>query len=270
LLAAPTAAAQQDRVDAHVHYNRETWSIYAPHEAIALLEQAGVRWALVSSTPDDGTLSLYAAAPHLVVPMLRPYRRASDFLTWTTDASVLEDIDARPASGIPYQGIGEFELAPGQARDVVPARLADVAAERGLWLQAHAGPHAIGELASLRSDVHVVWAHAGVDTSPEDGARVLDMFPNVWVEISLRAAEIAPDGVLEPSWRALFEQRAERVLLGSDTWLPRDWTALPGTHAAMQAWLDQLAPEVAEQIASGNAERLFHAPSGDTGETPPL
>jgi hypothetical protein len=103
----------------------------------------------------------------------------------------------------------------------------------------------------------VLWAHAGVDASAVDVASVLAQYPNVWVEVSLRAQEIAPAGVLNPSWRQLFVDYADRVMLGSDTWLPRDWTALPSTHATMQEWLQQLPPEVAAQIAHGTADRLF-------------
>jgi hypothetical protein len=149
-LLAWTPALAQPVVDTHVHYNRETWRVYPPEDTLALMDAAGIRWALVSSTPDDGTLALYELAPQRVVPMLRPYRVPSDFLTWTTDPSVLADIETRLQTGVPYRGIGEFELEPGQAYHSVPRRLADLAAERGLWLHAHAQPLAIGELAALR------------------------------------------------------------------------------------------------------------------------
>ncbi len=257
----PTAARAQDAnprvVDTHVHYNRESWSVYTPEEALALMREAGIAWALVSSTPDDGTLSLYELAPDVVVPFLRPYRSASDFATWTGDADVLAYVEERLTWGVPYRGIGEFELAPGQAEHVVVRRLIDIAADRGLWLHAHAGPIALRELASVRSDVRILWAHAGIDAMPAEVEQVLLDYPNVWVELSLRSAEIAPDGVLDREWRRLFVDYADRVMLGSDTWLPRDWTALPRTHEVMKSWLQQLPPEVAAQLAHGTAERLF-------------
>jgi len=34
--------------------------------------------AIVSSTPDDGTLKLYEKSPKSVVPFLRPYRTRDD------------------------------------------------------------------------------------------------------------------------------------------------------------------------------------------------
>ena len=42
--------------DAHVHYNREAWEVLPPEAVITILDRAGVARALVSSTPDDGTL----------------------------------------------------------------------------------------------------------------------------------------------------------------------------------------------------------------------
>jgi hypothetical protein len=247
-------------VDTHVHYNRESWSVYAPEDALALMHQAGIAWALVSSTPDDGTLRLYELAPSTVVPFLRPYRNAAEFATWTRDPDVLAYMEERLTWSVPYQGIGEFELAPGQAEHAVVRRLVDIAAERGLWLHAHAGVAAIRELAGVRADVHLLWAHAGVDAPASEVAQVLVEHPNVWLEVSLRSAQIAPDGLLDPTWSQLFIEYADRVLLGSDTWLPRDWTALPETHATMQAWLQQLPPDIAAKLAHGTAEQLFARP----------
>jgi hypothetical protein len=61
--------------DAHIHYNHDAWEKTSPKEAITLLRQAGVVRALVSSSSDEGTQRLYAEAPDLIVPELRPYRR---------------------------------------------------------------------------------------------------------------------------------------------------------------------------------------------------
>jgi hypothetical protein len=262
----PATVRAQDAVppvvDTHVHYNRETWNVYGPQEAIALMQEAGITWALVSSTPDDGTLQLYELAPDVVVPFLRPYRAAADFATWTRDPGVLDYVEERLTWGIPYQGIGEFELAPAEAEHMVVRRLSDIAADRGLWLHVHAGVVALRELASVRPDGRVLWAHAGVDASPADVGQVLVDYPNVWVEVSLRSAEIAPEGVLGAGWRQLFVDHVDRIMVGSDTWLPRDWTALPRTHAVMQSWLQQLPPDVAAKLGYANAERLFVRPAG--------
>jgi hypothetical protein len=65
-------------VDAHIHYSRPDWDVLSPAQVLAILDRARVQRALVSSTPDDGTLKLYEAAPHRIVPFLRPYRMRED------------------------------------------------------------------------------------------------------------------------------------------------------------------------------------------------
>src|SRR2546422_7328680 len=81
--------------DAHIHYNREAWGLYSVDDALALLDQAGVRKAFVSSTPDEGTLMLWQRAPERIIPSLRLYRSSADQATWTRDDSLLADIQER-------------------------------------------------------------------------------------------------------------------------------------------------------------------------------
>ena len=47
--------------------------------------RAGVKRALVSSTPDDGTIKLYQRDPKRIVPILRPYRTREDIGHWWQD-----------------------------------------------------------------------------------------------------------------------------------------------------------------------------------------
>lgn len=54
------SAAQLPIFDAHIHYSHDTWDALPPKAAIALLREAGVMRALVSSSNDDGT-DTYAA-----------------------------------------------------------------------------------------------------------------------------------------------------------------------------------------------------------------
>ena len=61
-------------VDTHVHYSRDAWTSYPPAAVLKLFDQAGVRRAFVSSTPDDGTLRLFDQDHRRIVPILRPYR----------------------------------------------------------------------------------------------------------------------------------------------------------------------------------------------------
>src|SRR5260221_14480467 len=89
------AAAQLPIFDAHVHYSRPDWDVYSPERALSILTAAGVRRAIVSSTPDDGTLKLYEKAPRTVVPFLRPYRTRDDMGKWHSDPGVQAYVEER-------------------------------------------------------------------------------------------------------------------------------------------------------------------------------
>src|SRR5260370_25738008 len=64
--------------DTHIHYSAPDWAEYPPDRILGILQKAGIKGALVSSTPDDGTLTLYQKDPRRGVPFLRPYRPRDD------------------------------------------------------------------------------------------------------------------------------------------------------------------------------------------------
>jgi hypothetical protein len=96
LLAPTSAAAQYPLFDAHIHYSRPDWDTYTPERILSILAKAGIRRALVSSTPDDGTLKLYDKAPAGIVPSLRPYRTRDDMSTWPRDPAVAAYVRSAP------------------------------------------------------------------------------------------------------------------------------------------------------------------------------
>jgi hypothetical protein len=246
--------------DAHIHYSADAWSVYDVDQAIEILDRANVRVALVSSTPDEGTLKLYARAPERVVPILRPYRNRGDVSTWTQDQSIGPYLRGRLVAappGLRYRGIGEFHLYSGEADRPVVAEVARIAREHDLFLQAHSDDRAVAELLDLYPDSRVLWAHAGMSASPATVGALLDRYPGrLWVELALRY-DVAPGGALDPDWAALFERHPARLMVGTDTWITPQWTRLPELKAAEQGWLRQLAPELAERLAWRNAACLF-------------
>lgn len=241
-------------VDTHVHYSQNSWAQYSPQEVVAILERSGVARAFVSSTPDDGTLRLYRVAPDRVVPVLRPYRDAGELGSWHRDATVVPYLEARLARGI-YRGIGEFHLAGAEARSAVVHQVADLASRHGVFLHCHCDAEAVEILLGLRDDVRILWAHAGMSASPWTVGALLDRFPHLSVELALRS-DVAPGGVLDADWRAMFLGHPDRFMVGTDTWVPSRWGDLPGVQVFTRTWLRQLPADVAARIASGNAERL--------------
>lgn len=256
----PTAVRAQGLpvFDAHIHYSAPDWSTYTPDTVLGILARAGVRRAIVSSTPDDGTLKLYEKAPAVVVPFLRPYRTRDDMGTWTREPAVASYVEGRLARGI-YRGIGEFHLGAAEADGPTVKRLAQLAAERNIFLWAHVDDAAVERLLALYPANRILWAHAGMSAPAETVGRLLDRHPKLWVELSLRSGDIAPGGKLSPAWRAVFVRHPGRFLVGTDTWTTSRWEAVANSTQAVQDWLGQLPREVAEKIAHGNGDALFPA-----------
>ncbi|HYN13753.1 MAG TPA: hypothetical protein VET51_14025, partial [Burkholderiales bacterium] len=121
-----TAKAQDLPIfDAHMHYSHDAWDVVPVQEVIAILRKAGVKRALVSSAGDDGQQRLYAAAPELIIPELRPYRSRSDVGTWFRDESVIAYLEQR-LSRYRYAAIGEFHLYGADADLPVPRRMVEL------------------------------------------------------------------------------------------------------------------------------------------------
>jgi predicted TIM-barrel fold metal-dependent hydrolase len=92
---------------------------------------------------------------------------------------------------------------------------------------------------------------------PEVVADMFDRFVNLWVDISIREYDIAPQGDLDPEWEKLFLEHTDRITIGSDTWVNGQWDNYEKIIAFDRHWLAQLPPEVARKIAFDNAKRLF-------------
>ena len=254
-----SASAEYPIFDAHIHFSQPDWDAYTPERALSILARAGVRRAIVSSTPDDGTLKLYDRAPASIVPFLRPYRTRGDMGSWPRDPAVATYVEQRLAARGIYKGIGEFHLSLGDADAPVVKRFAQLATARGLFLYAHVDDATIARMATLYPNVKLLWAHAGMSASAATVASVIERFPSLWVELSLRS-DVAAGGTLEPAWRELFVRHPDRFLIGTDTWTTSRWEVIADAMRSVQAWLAQLPRDVAEQIAWKNGERLFPAP----------
>jgi hypothetical protein len=249
-----SAAAADDLpiVDTHLHYSANSWQDYPPAAVLLLLDQAAVRRGFVSSTPDDGTVRLYEAAPDRIVAVLRPYRQSGELSSWHQDPSVVPYLEQRLARPI-YRGIGEFHLMGEEARSPVVRQVAELAQRHGLFLHCHCDAEAAEILLGLVPGVRVLWAHAGLGAAPEVVARLVDASPDLFVELALRS-DVAPGGQLAPAWRDLFLRQPARFMVGTDTWVPSRWAGYVDVQTDTRAWLRQLPADVARRLAVENAE----------------
>jgi amidohydrolase family protein len=251
----PAGAGDLPLFDTHIHYSRPDWSVHSPAEVLQMLAAAGVTRALVSSTPDDGTVRLWEQDPRRIVPELRPYRTPSDASSWYRDPAVLAWVEERLRRGI-YKGIGEVHLSVGAGRGPVLGRFVALAVARSLVMHAHADAEAVRELIALDPRVRVLWAHAGMTAGPAEVHAMLDRYPTLRVELALRT-DVAPAGALDPEWRALFLRYPDRFCVGTDTWVTSRWAELGRSLAVVRGWLAELPPDVAQRIAFANAARLY-------------
>ncbi len=247
--------------DTHVHYSRPVWQAFPPQAVAELFDKTGVARALVSSTPDDGSLMLYRANPGRFAPELRPYHGGVTPTNWFNDAEVIGYLEERLKTGDgAYLGIGEFHLfdvkyvATPQVKRVV-----EMAVERGILLHVHSDAAVVRALFALNPTVRILWAHAGMSEPADVVGAMLDRYAALCTEVSYRASDIAPGGKLAPAWRAVLIKHHDRFMIGTDTHSATRWETYPDIVNEHRRWLSQLPKDVAEAIAWRNAVRVFGA-----------
>ncbi|MXU65092.1 amidohydrolase family protein [Rhodobacteraceae bacterium KN286] len=255
-LPAPVAAGDLPIFDAHVHYSHDAVQRVPPQEAARLLREAGVVAALVSSSDDTGTQRLLAAAPDIVVPALRPYRRRGEIGTWMHDPTVIDYLEDR-LSRFSYRAIGEFHAFGTDINTPVVQRMIELARERNLLLHAHSDAEAIDLIFQTWPEARVLWAHSGFD-GPAAVRGMLRKHDALWSDLAYRS-DMARDGKVDPDWRAAFEEFPDRFMVGTDTFAPERWYYI-GPHAEFsRSWLADLPDGLAARIAHENAAAMLKA-----------
>jgi len=240
--------------DAHLHYSHDAWDVVPVEEVIALLRKAGVRRALVSSSGDEGQQRLYRAAPDLIIPELRPYRRRGEIGTWFRDESVVSYLEAHLKKN-KYAGIGEYHIYGADVDLPVPRRMIQLAKQYSLFLHSHSDADAIERQFRQWPQARILWAHAGFDR-PERVAEMLRKHRNLWCDLAFRT-DHGSGGKVDPAWRKVFLEFPDRFMVGTDTFTPERWHYV-GEHADWsRKWLADLPRDVAERIAWKNGEQAF-------------
>ena len=244
--------------DAHLHYNWEPTPHYNVEQVFELLKRNNVRGILATSRPNTGTVALMEAKQTdiWVVPFIRQYKTRADIPTWFKDDSIYEMTLSEFKRGY-YRGVGEFHLSGSDADNEWVKKTVDFAVANNLYLHAHSDDTAIEILMRHNPKAQIIWAHTGFGLSESRVAAMLAKYPKLWGELSYRSGIVDGAGKLTPEWRSLFDKYPDRFLLGSDTWVPERWASYGEIMAGYRAWLAQLPPKAAAQIAHGNARALF-------------
>jgi hypothetical protein len=251
------AVADLPIFDAHMHYKLPAWQPFPVKTVIELMDRSGVAMALVSSSPDDGTIMLREYAPNRIVPELRPYHGQAGASNWTKVPGMLAYLEKRLAT-YPHRGIGEFHIHSLDPSDSdFLKQVASLAAERQILIHLHSDAKPVQLFYELEPDLTMIWAHAGMSESPEVIGPLLERYPKLYADTSYRESDILRDGVIEPGWRDLIMRYPDRFMIGSDTWVNSQWENYAALIQINRRWLSQFPREVAEKIAYRNAEALF-------------
>jgi Amidohydrolase len=243
--------------DGHLHYSGNAWDEFPAEKVISLLDQANIGKALLSSTPTEGTLKLYAIDPKRFVPELRVYHHATSYETWLVERAnwwraedTIPFLKKELERGI-YVGIGEFHLFGAEAQSDVIKQVVNLAVDKKIHLHAHSDAQAIAILMAHNSKAKILWAHAGMNTPVQTVGEWMARYPLMSVELSYRY-DIANGNEIDPGWRELFLKYPDRFVIGSDTWTPSRWPELPSIARWYRDWLSKLPQDVAEKIAYKN------------------
>lgn len=256
VLVAQAAKAEQLPIfDAHVHYSHDAVEMIPPKDVADILRKAGVRRALVSSSDDNGTQLLYEAAPDIIVPSLRPYRKRGEISTWMHDPTVIDYVEKK-LSKYTYHALGEFHAFGADIETPVLQRMIALAKKHNLLLHAHSDADAVERIFKAYPEARVLWAHSGFDR-PDAVGKMLSKHKRLWADLAFRS-DHASGGVVAPEWRKVFEAHPDRFMVGTDTFAPERWHYV-GEHAKYsRAWLASLTPGLARKIAYKNAEAMLN------------
>ncbi len=253
-LSCPTYAQEVIPIaDAHVHYSHDSVELTPPERVIELMQNANLKFALVSSSDDEGTQLLYELAPDLIVPALRPYRRRGETGSWFQDENALAYVESLLAKNT-YASIGEFHLFGENADLPIPRRIVELADEYNLILQAHSDAEAVERLLAQSADVKIIWAHSGFE-DPEEISDMLSKHDRLWADLAFRS-EVGFGGSLGDDWRQLFLDHPDRLMVGTDTYTPERMYFIPEHAENVRSWLKSLPEDVAQNVAWRNAFNL--------------
>jgi len=242
--------------DGHIHYDQDVWKTLPPADAISMLKQQNIKRALVSATPAEGAEMLYRVDPEVVIPMLRPYKSWRHRYLWFNDPD-LETFLLEHLARVPYRGFGEFHVFGEDADSIPMEEMIELARQRNLALHPHTNLEGMRIILEKSPDINVLWAHGGFNVPVATLRELLDTYPKLYIELSLREGMLDDKQRLTPEWKQFLVDYRTRFLVGMDTYKPSRWADLPEIAAETRGWLAQLPEAVAADISRNNLDRLF-------------
>lgn len=243
--------------DAHIHYKEPAWRPYPPRSVIKMMDRNGVAMALVSSTPDEGTIKLWEYAPNRIVPELRPYKKGAGSSDWTKAPDMETYLEDRLAK-YPHEGLGEFHVHRIDPSDEPLLRkVAKMALSRNIPIHIHSGADPVDMFFGFEPDLTIIWAHAGMSEPASVVMKTMNRYPNLYADTSFRETDILNQGKIDPEWAEIVKKHQDRLMIGSDTWVNSQWDQYDAIMDLNRRWLSFFPRDIVEKIAYKNAEILF-------------
>jgi len=246
----------QPLFDSHLHYSAEDAKTFNPQKIIHLLDNSAISYAAISGTPSVHLSKLYHLAPERIMPILGVYRNSTDKSSWTNDKTLIPYLEKELKHGY-WAGIGELHIFARDRHSKVFSNIITLASRWQLPLLIHGDPAVIDKLYEIAPKQAVIWAHAGTFPYPDLVSSYLRRYPNLSIDVSMRDERIAPNGIINDEWYELFITYPDRFMVGVDTYSTTRWHAYSTAVRTIRNWLAQLPNEIVQQLAFGNAAKLY-------------
>ncbi|MGB5706518.1 MAG: TatD family hydrolase [Arenicellales bacterium] len=275
------AQAQMPFADTHIHFNWDQKEIIDASTVVNKLRQAGVDFAVVSSTPSTLALELKQAGDDLIVPIFSPYTHELGRQDWYLDQRTVELAEAGLRQRL-YHGIGEVHFMSGfrpRPDNRIFQQLMHLAVKYEVPVLIHVdsgNEQAFLDICRRYPQLNLIFAHAGGNLAARHIRTIISACNNVTIEFSARDPWRF-DGLTDvthrllDSWRALVLEYPDRFITGTDpvwkvtrtqTWDQADdgWDYFEQLIDYHRSWIADLPLQVQLKVAFENARRLYNLP----------
>ncbi len=275
------AQAQMPFADTHIHFNWDQKEIIDASTVVNKLRQAGVDFAVVSSTPSALALELKQAGDDLIVPIFSPYTHELGRQDWYLDQRTVELAEAGLRQRL-YHGIGEVHFMSGfrpRPDNPIFQQLMHLAIEYEVPVLIHVdagNEQTFLDICRGHPQLTLIFAHAGGHLEARHIRNIIRACVNVTIEFSARDPWRF-DGLTDANrhlldaWRELVLEYPDRFITGTDpvwkvtrtqTWDQADdgWDYFEQLIDYHRSWIAELPPQIQPKVAFENARRLYRLP----------
>ena len=271
--AQPKAAAPVKLLDSHTHMMIENLT---PDEEIAMLKKAGLDRVILIHTDPDLIAALGKKYPDFVIPSLGLGRPQVKGLHLDADSGPTM---ARAYASHQICGFGEIpggDFGVNPNLDAIYAAAQATGAPVIMHIDLLAKPDTVAAVEAALTHypmMHFILAHLGWTAEPDLIGRLLDTYPNLSTDVSIRfdppgsipwrnngldLSILNPDDTIQPAWRAVIDRHPDRFLFAMDiNSFGQRYTMTDELIATARKALAPLPRAVQEQIGHANAEKLL-------------